>query len=79
MYEPPKRLKYLDKIDVTETKTHEFKAIQITNNAFAAARDFFRNYMNAFVNTFGGSLWLGIEDDSEIKGIFLSKQDINCI
>ena len=68
------KLLYRDHIPVTETQTNEFKALQITNNLIVAARDFFRDYLNSFANTEGGSLWFGIEDDSEVKGIMLSEE-----
>ena len=65
---------YRDHIPITETQKNEFKALQITNNLTVAARDFFREYLNSFANTEGGSLWFGIEDDSEVKGIMLSEE-----
>ena len=35
------------------------------------------NYVCGFLNSFGGSLYIGIADDGYIKGITLSRQDID--
>ncbi|CAL6004687.1 AAA-4_domain protein [Hexamita inflata] len=74
--ELPDTLIFSEILPVTETQTNEFKALQITGNLIPAVRDFFRSYMNAFINTAGGSLWFGIEDDSEIKGLFVTEEQI---
>ena len=71
--ELPERLRFMDKVAVTESQRHEFKAMQITANLLVAAREFFRTYMNGFVNSSGGTLWLGVEDNSEVKGLEISE------
>ena len=45
----------------------------MSQNIIPAVRDFFREYINAFLNTNGGALWLGVEDDSRVKGILINE------
>lgn len=48
------RFNFLDKINVLESSTDEFKELQNSVNVVPAIRDFLRDYMIAFRNTSGG-------------------------
>ena len=52
-----------------EDLQHEFKAAQRCPKPVRAVVDYCVKYINAFLNTAGGTLYCGINDDGTIKGV----------
>lgn len=75
----PQTLRYNDKIEFEEDGQSEFKALQNTKKLVETIAKYCREYLNAFINTRGGHLWLGIEDDGSAKGLMISRHDKDSI
>lgn len=75
----PPILRYNDKIEFEEDGQSEFKALQNTKKLIEIIAKYCREYLNAFINTRGGHLWLGIEDDGSVKGLMISRHDKDSI
>lgn len=58
-----------EKISMDEDREHEFKALQFARKPEDQIVDYCKKYLNAFLNTEGGKLYFGIEDDGTIYGI----------
>ena len=71
----PESLRYGTLLQLEETKTVEFKAVQDTKRPVEVIQRYLREYLNAFLNGDGGSIWFGIEDDSTIKGLFYTTRE----
>eukprot|EP00767_Chilomastix_cuspidata_P004165 gnl/Chilomastix_cuspidata/430.p1 GENE.gnl/Chilomastix_cuspidata/430~~gnl/Chilomastix_cuspidata/430.p1 ORF type:complete len:737 (+),score=307.48 gnl/Chilomastix_cuspidata/430:541-2751(+) len=75
----PEVLRYKETISVEESRVEEFKAIQFSKSPIQAIISLARKYINAFLNTEGGNIWFGIEDDGTIKGIYFSDIDVSAL
>ncbi|EFO65656.1 Hypothetical protein GLP15_3371 [Giardia lamblia P15] len=71
----PEFLPYNALLELEEDSRTEFKAIQLTNDLINIVKNYCTKYLNAFINTYGGQLLLGVEDTGHIKGVVLSQQD----
>ena len=58
-------------VDLYENQFIEFKRLK------GLHLQMILNYICGFLNSFGGSLYIGIADDGYVKGITLSRQDID--
>jgi hypothetical protein len=58
-------------VDLYENQFVEFKRLK------GLHLQMILNYICGFLNSFGGSLYIGIADDGYVKGITLSRQDID--
>ncbi|KAH0573360.1 AAA-4 domain protein [Spironucleus salmonicida] len=65
----PNQLVYNEILPVEENNLIEFKGIQDVKRFPDVIGRYSREYLNAFLNSHGGQLWFGIEDDSRVKGI----------
>jgi len=65
------------KVKIYEDDTHEFKMFKFKDeNDLYTLKSRLSRYLCAFLNSNSGVLYLGINDDAEIKGIFLDKKMI---
>eukprot|EP00768_Dysnectes_brevis_P005999 gnl/Dysnectes_brevis/4566_a6195_507.p1 GENE.gnl/Dysnectes_brevis/4566_a6195_507~~gnl/Dysnectes_brevis/4566_a6195_507.p1 ORF type:complete len:711 (+),score=118.06 gnl/Dysnectes_brevis/4566_a6195_507:510-2642(+) len=71
----PQELHYLSEINVEETQYSEFKAVQLSKKPIDVMLKHCREYLNAYLNTRGGSIWFAIEDDGTVKGLMLTRKD----
>ncbi|ESU34717.1 Putative ATP-binding protein [Giardia duodenalis] len=71
----PEVLRYNALLELEEDSRTEFKAVQLTNNLIDIVKNYCTKYLNAFINTYGGQLLLGVEDTGRIKGVVLSQRD----
>ncbi|KAH7824777.1 putative ATP-binding protein [Monocercomonoides exilis] len=62
-------------ISCEEDRNTEFKAVQVAKKLIEYILKLATEYMNAFLNTDGGSIYFGVEDDGAIKGIELNRKD----
>ncbi|KAM3135187.1 hypothetical protein pb186bvf_012652 [Paramecium bursaria] len=62
---------YRKEVNIIEDATHEFKNLKILR------LDLILNYICAFLNTQGGTLYIGISDNGLVKGIKLTRADID--
>lgn len=70
---------------------HEFKAVQLTSSPIDSIADyanvsfifylfnFSKKYVNAFLNTNGGTIYFGVEDDGRIEGVPLNRKSRDII
>eukprot|EP01122_Echinamoeba_exundans_P011805 TRINITY_DN4818_c0_g1_i1.p1 TRINITY_DN4818_c0_g1~~TRINITY_DN4818_c0_g1_i1.p1 ORF type:complete len:1288 (+),score=282.63 TRINITY_DN4818_c0_g1_i1:108-3971(+) len=63
-----------DSIAVEEDREHEFKAVQQTKNPLQAISEHCKKYINAFLNTDGGTMYFGVEDDGRLVGVPLDRK-----
>jgi hypothetical protein len=63
-----------DSIAVEEDREHEFKAVQQTKNPMQAISEHCKKYINAFLNTDGGTMYFGVEDDGRLVGVPLDRK-----
>lgn len=72
----PKTLQYGSWIGFTESIRIEFKALQETNQPLRKViGNYCREYLNAFLNTYGGYLLFGVDDRGHVHGISLSASE----
>ena len=71
----PPKLIYGEKLQLEENKTIEFKAVQESKKPIDVIQHYLRDYLNAFLNSEGGSIFFGIEDDSCVRGLFLTSKE----
>ena len=63
------------KVKIYEDDTHEFKMYKFKDDSDIYSIKWRLNkYLCAFLNSNSGVLYLGINDDAEVKGIFLEKK-----
>ena len=72
---PPQPYQYDGVIGHDEDRFHEFKAIQNAKSPTRRISDYVGKYVNAFLNTSGGTIYFGVTDDGVIKGVWLSRSD----
>eukprot|EP01124_Arcella_intermedia_P022821 TRINITY_DN3489_c0_g1_i1.p1 TRINITY_DN3489_c0_g1~~TRINITY_DN3489_c0_g1_i1.p1 ORF type:complete len:886 (-),score=213.43 TRINITY_DN3489_c0_g1_i1:923-3580(-) len=58
---------------VEEDQEHEFKAVHYVAHPFEAITEYCLKYINAFLNTNGGTIYFGVEDDGKIVGLNASR------
>ncbi|KAK2954749.1 putative NLR Family CARD Domain Containing protein [Blattamonas nauphoetae] len=68
-------LYYGDIITVEEDRNTEFKAVQFTSKLSETILKICKEYINAFLNTTGGRIFFGVEDDGKIKGVEINRKD----
>ncbi|EFO61782.1 AAA-4 domain protein [Giardia lamblia P15] len=72
----PETLQYGSWIGFTESIRVEFKALQETNQPLRKViGNYCREYLNAFLNTYGGCLLFGVDDRGYVQGIFLPNSE----
>ncbi|CAL6093740.1 AAA-4_domain protein [Hexamita inflata] len=71
----PSQLRYGEKLPLEENKEVEFKAVQETKKPLEVIQKYLKDYLNAFLNSHGGSIWFGIEDDGTIRGLYLTLKE----
>ncbi|GIQ85686.1 schlafen family protein [Kipferlia bialata] len=71
----PSSLVYNSVFSRDEDRVTEFKAVQISKRPIDMMTKLCREYINAYLNSNGGSIWFGIEDDGQVKGILCSRKD----
>eukprot|EP01088_Endostelium_zonatum_P002567 TRINITY_DN1318_c0_g1_i1.p1 TRINITY_DN1318_c0_g1~~TRINITY_DN1318_c0_g1_i1.p1 ORF type:complete len:771 (+),score=199.71 TRINITY_DN1318_c0_g1_i1:106-2313(+) len=60
---------------IEEDTEHEFKAVQKTAHLIDRIADLSKHYANSFLNTNGGVIYFGIEDDGSIAGLELDRKE----
>ncbi len=61
-------------VAVDEDREHEFKSLNKSKNPIRTISDYYvEEYVNAFLNTSGGVLFFGIEDDGRVVGLRLDR------
>jgi predicted HTH transcriptional regulator len=65
---------YGHRVETEEDGSHEFKAVQITKNPVTMMATYAEKHVNAFLNSRGGSLYFGIEDDGTVKGVEMDRK-----
>ncbi|KAJ4455189.1 putative eIF-2-alpha kinase GCN2 [Paratrimastix pyriformis] len=70
----PQAYQYNAPIEFEENREHEFKAVQITKKLSEMVVHLASEYMNAFLNTRGGTIYFGVEDNGIIKGIRVDRK-----
>lgn len=68
-----------DNIPVDEDRVHEFKAVQKSTKPIEQILRYCDSYINAFLNSGGGNIYFGIEDNGTILGIPLARKDRDTI
>lgn len=63
-----------DSIAVEEDREHEFKAVQQTKTPLQSISDHCKKYINAFLNTDGGTIYFGVEDDGRLVGVPMDRK-----
>eukprot|EP00005_Dracoamoeba_jomungandri_P002603 CAMPEP_0174257250 /NCGR_PEP_ID=MMETSP0439-20130205/6412_1 /TAXON_ID=0 /ORGANISM="Stereomyxa ramosa, Strain Chinc5" /LENGTH=1081 /DNA_ID=CAMNT_0015340255 /DNA_START=174 /DNA_END=3419 /DNA_ORIENTATION=+ len=66
---------YGELIDVEEDRENEFKAVHLTKNPIATIMTYCEKYINAFLNSAGGTIHFGIQDDGTIIGLPLNRKE----
>jgi predicted HTH transcriptional regulator len=69
-----KIFQYDETINVDEDQEHEFKGVQVTKQPVEQISDYAEKYINAFLNTNGGTIYFGVEDDGKVRGIILNRR-----
>eukprot|EP01134_Creolimax_fragrantissima_P006762 CFRG6762T1 len=62
-------------IPFEEDRCHEFKSLANATNRPNSIANYCRKYINAFLNSQGGVLYCGVEDDGTVKGLYLCRGD----
>lgn len=62
-------------IKVEEDNEHEFKAVQESTSPASRVIEYCRKYINAFLNSNGGTIYFGVTDDGIIAGIILTQKN----
>ena len=66
-----RRFVFNKEVDMFESQYVEFKRLKGLHLQMIV------NYVGGFLNSFGGSLYIGISDDGKVKGISLNRDDID--
>ncbi|MFQ5640214.1 MAG: RNA-binding domain-containing protein [bacterium] len=66
--------RYGETVTVEEDREHEFKSLQKSKDPIKTIRDYYiAEYLNAFLNTNGGTILFGIENNGRVLGIQLDR------
>jgi len=63
-----------DILDVEEDQEHEFKSLLYTQHPSYFVVSYCSKYINAFLNTNGGTIYFGISDDGIVQGFPLNRE-----
>ncbi len=74
-FQSPSYYRLEEKVDFREDRKHEFKSFVKINLKTLVPLIF--EYMCAFQNCEGGTLFIGIDDDGYVKGVFMTDKDID--
>jgi Cdc6-like AAA superfamily ATPase len=74
MLEEPLVFRLGERVEVEEEYEHEFKAIR-GGNPLNRVRKVAGQYITAFLNSVGGTIYFGIENDGTVSGLLLSRKN----
>lgn len=74
-FQSPAYYRYDEKVSFREDRKHEFKSFVKINLKTLVPLIF--EYMCAFENCEGGTLFIGIDDDGYVKGVYMTNKDID--
>ena len=69
-----KYYEYESRLLTDEDMEHEFKDVRKCDKVTHRIVEFATKYINAFLNTNGGTLYIGIEDDGTVRGVLLNRE-----